>query len=530
MGTGKKKIEIEKIMKETSRMVTFSKRRKGLFKKAKELESMTGSRVASVVFSPTGRPYTCGDVNSAIKQHFSTTRCRELLTSDCGDINFAIKPHFASTRCMELLTSGLNSHDSDSDSDDVVFDVSLGSKSSSTPKRNGLRCWVEGSNPDSNDDESSQQIPSAFTDVNLIQEDEKFQLELRILNLEGEIASVRHKERSLDDKRREALNKILDIKGCIRVFSRVRPFLPTGITPRRCYVFAEVEPIIRSAFDGHNVCILAYGQTGTGKTYTMLVILTYFEGITESPGIIPRVLQELFNLSSLDGSSSFTFSISMLEVYLGSIRDLLAPRPSSQKYTASRWSLPYLVLPYKGGFEIDGLTEVEISNFTKEKWWYHKGRRVRSTSWTNVNETSSGSHCLTRISIYRYGDTLGGKPEATKLWMIDLGGSERLLKTGATGQTLDVGRAINLSLSALGDVIAAFRRKKGGVPYRNSKLAQVLKDALGDKSKVLMVVHVSPYEEDVGETTCSCTFAKRARAAECNRELSEAIFSFLCCL
>ncbi|KAK6804796.1 hypothetical protein RDI58_002580 [Solanum bulbocastanum] len=144
MGTGKKKIEIEKIIKETSRMVTFSKRRKGLFKKAKELESMTGSRVASVVFSPTGRPYTCGDVNSAIKQYFSSTRGRELLTSDCGDINFAIKPHFSNTRCMELLTSGLNSHDSDSDSDNVAFDGSLGSRSSSTPKRNGLRCWVEG--------------------------------------------------------------------------------------------------------------------------------------------------------------------------------------------------------------------------------------------------------------------------------------------------------------------------------------------------------------------------------------------------
>lgn len=73
---------------------------------------------------------------------------------------------------------------------------------------------------------------------------------------------------------------------------------------------------------------------------------------------------------------------------------------------------------------------------------------------------------LTRISIYRYGDTLGGKAEASKLWMVDLGGSERLLKTGATGQTLDEGRAINLSLSALGDVIAALRRKKGHVPYR----------------------------------------------------------------
>ncbi|XP_015079188.1 kinesin-like protein KIN-14U [Solanum pennellii] len=402
------------------------------------------------------------------------------------------------------------------------------------------------SNPDSKDDETSQEIPSTFTDVNVVQEDEKFQLEQMILNLEGEIASLRHKERSLDEKRREALNKILDIKGCIRVFSRVRPFSPTDkqrthqpisvesekivvrsggsrkefefdkVFPQESLqenVFAEVDPIIRSALDGHNVCILAYGQTGTGKTYTM-------EGITESPGIIPRVLQELFNLSSSDSSSSYTFSISMLEVYLGSIRDLLAPRPSSRKYTASRCNLN-IQTDSKGSVEIDGLTEVEISNFTKAKWWYHKGRRVRSTSWTNVNETSSRSHCLTRISIYRYGDTLGGKAEASKLWMVDLGGSERLLKTGATGQTLDEGRAINLSLSALGDVIAALRRKKGHVPYRNSKLTQVLKDSLGDKSKVLMVVHVSPYEEDVGETTCSCTFAKRARAAECNRELSE---------
>lgn len=403
-----------------------------------------------------------------------------------------------------------------------------------------------GSNPDSNDDEPSQEIPSTFTDVNVVQEDEKFQLEQRILNLEGEIVSLRHKERSLDEKGREALNKILDIKGCIRVFSRVRPFVPTDkqrthqpisvesekivvrsggsrkefefdkVFPQESIqenVFAEVEPIIRSALDGHNVCMLAYGQTGTGKTYTM-------EGTTESPGIIPRVLQELFHLSSLDSSISFTFSISMLEVYLGSIRDLLAPRPSSRKYTASRCNLN-IQTDSKGSVEIDGLTEVEISNFTKAKWWYHKGRRVRSTSWTNVNETSSRSHCLTRISIYRYGDALRGKAEASKLWMVDLGGSERLLKTGATGQTLDEGRAINLSLSALGDVVAALRRKRGHVPYRNSKLTQVLKDSLGDRSKVLMVVHVSPYEEDVGETTCSCTFAKRARAAECNRELSE---------
>lgn len=174
----------------------------------------------------------------------------------------------------------------------------------------------------------------------------------------------------------------------------------------------------------------------------------------------------------------------------------------------------------KGSVEIEGLTEVQISNFTKASWWYNKGRRVRSTSWTNVNEASSRSHCLTRISIHRLGDTSGAKAAVSKLWMVDLGGSERLLKTGATGQTLDEGRAINLSLSALGDVIAALRRKKGHVPYRNSKLTQILRDSLGDRSKVMMFVHASPHEEDVGETSCSFSFAKRARAVECIRELS----------
>ncbi|KAH0766572.1 hypothetical protein KY290_002516 [Solanum tuberosum] len=124
MGTGKKKIEIEKIIKETSRMVTFSKRRKGLFKKAKEFESMTDSRVASIVLSPTGRPYTCGDVDYAIKRHFSNSRC------------------------MELLMSDMNSRDSNSNSNFnsniVMYGETSGSKSSSTPKRNSLRNWVEG--------------------------------------------------------------------------------------------------------------------------------------------------------------------------------------------------------------------------------------------------------------------------------------------------------------------------------------------------------------------------------------------------
>lgn len=394
--------------------------------------------------------------------------------------------------------------------------------------------------------ESPKKLAGTFPEANVAPEHEKIRLEQNIKDLEGEIASLKTKEKSLNEKRRGALNKLLDIKGCIRVLCRIRPFLSTDRIPiqqpilvesdriviksgankkefgfdKVFYqdssqedVFAEVEPILRSALDGNNVCMLAYGQTGTGKTYTM-------DGTNETPGIIPRVLKSLFSLNSLDSSTSLTYSISMVEVYLGNLRDLLAPKPSGRIYAVSR-SNPTIQIDAKGLVEIEGLTEVPISNYTKANWWYAKGRRVRSTSWTNVNEASSRSHCLTRITIYNHGDATGGKAEVSKLWMVDLGGSERLLKTGAIGQTLDEGRAINLSLSALGDVIAALRRKKVHVPYRNSKLTQILRDSLGNGSKVVMLVHVSPKEEDVAETVCSVSFAKRARAVECTREHSE---------
>ncbi|XP_060966435.1 kinesin-like protein KIN-14U [Cannabis sativa] len=395
-------------------------------------------------------------------------------------------------------------------------------------------------------DSESPPLSTIHTDVSILPEYEKSGLLQSISDLEGEIEQLRLKHRLWNEKRREALNKILDIKGTIRVFSRVRPFLaverrkipePISIGTEKITVksagvkkefefdkvfpqevnqgdvFAEVEPILRSALDGYNVSVLAYGQTGTGKTFTM-------DGTNEQPGIIPRALKELFRQASLEGEN-LKVSMSMLEVYMGSLRDLLAPRPTSRVYEPVTRSNLNIQTDPKGGVEIEGLTEVQILDYAKAKWWYNKGKRARSTSWTNVNETSSRSHCLTRITIFRHGNGAGAKTELSKLWMVDLGGSERLLKTGASGLTLDEGRAINLSLSALGDVIAALRRKRGHVPYRNSKLTQILKDSLGDASKVLMLVHVSPCEEDVGETICSLCFAKRARAVEYNREQVE---------
>ncbi|KAJ3669543.1 hypothetical protein LUZ60_011493 [Juncus effusus] len=358
------------------------------------------------------------------------------------------------------------------------------------------------------------------------------------------LQELRSTRQILDEKRREALDKLLDIKGSIRVFCRIRPFTAaeswrksspistesekininsvgskkefivdrvfTETTPQ-VDVYKEIEPIIKSAFDGHNVCVLAYGQTGTGKTYTM-------EGVRGNLGIVPRSIEELFNKISQEKSENYTLNLSMLEVYLGNLRDLLAPKQhSSRSFNLTLKSNINIMAKSSGSVEIEGLTDIEISNFKQAIHWYNKGRKARSTSWTNVNETSSRSHCLTRI-IIREGTK--GKI-VSKIWLVDLGGSERLLKTGATGHTLDEGKSINLSLSAFGDVISALKQKRHHVPYRNSKLTQALSDSLGEGSRVVMVVHVSPSQNDLLETVCSLTFARRVRSIESNKELSE---------
>ncbi|XP_031496783.1 kinesin-like protein KIN-14U isoform X1 [Nymphaea colorata] len=386
---------------------------------------------------------------------------------------------------------------------------------------------------------------AVFTNVALVPEYERKELEETISKLEGEAEDLRSQLRHLDAKRRDALSRLLDLKGSIRVFCRIRPFLqaekrskPALISPRsekiwvqgikkkefvfdRVFshqasqedVFVEVEPILKSALDGHNVCIFAYGQTGTGKTFTM-------EGTSDCPGIVPRAIKTLLHQASIDKAAAFKFSLSMVEVYMGNLKDLLGHKPSTRMVDSSCFSRSSLNMQTDahGAVEIDGLTELTVTDFAQANKNYVMGRKARSTCWTNANEASSRSHCLTRLTIIRHE---GKKAISSKLWMVDLGGSERLLKTKATGQTLDEGRAINLSLSALGDVICALRRKRNHVPYRNSKLTQVLKDSLGLDSKALMVIHISPKEDDINETICSMNFGQRARSIECHKECPE---------
>ncbi|XP_057865752.2 uncharacterized protein LOC131073361 isoform X1 [Cryptomeria japonica] len=374
---------------------------------------------------------------------------------------------------------------------------------------------------------------------------ENCDLEAAILKLEDELAALKAHLGQLDSKRREALNKLLDLKGSIRVFCRVKPFL---LSDEQAYpgplvvsdsdklviklaggktreynfdkvflpgasqdeIFTEVEPIIKSALDGHNVCIFAYGQTGTGKTFTM-------EGKPDCPGIVPHTIQELFRHASQDRTVDFTFTFSMLEVYMGNVRDLLGSR--TKKAADHMPKCLSIQMDAKGAVEIENLREFVIANASQASKLYRKGSRARSTSWTNANESSSRSHCLIRISI-SCSSSPDRNRDTSKLWMVDLGGSERLLKTQSTGHTMEEGKAINMSLSALGDVISALQKKQAHVPYRNSKLTQILRDSVGEDSRLLMLVHISPKEDDLPETICSLGFATRVRGIHLGWEQS----------
>ncbi|XP_042479638.1 kinesin-like protein KIN-14B isoform X2 [Macadamia integrifolia] len=261
--------------------------------------------------------------------------------------------------------------------------------------------------------------------------------------------------------------------------------------------------------DGYNVCIFAYGQTGTGKTFTM-------EGKPDCPGIVPRAIDELFK-QAVDSNHSFLFTFSMLEIYMGNLRDLLVPQMT--KPTDRFTKCLSIVTDPKGGIEIDNVVAIGVNDFNQAMKLYRLGSQSRSTASTNANINSSRSHSLIRISL-TCSDAPSRQKETNKMWMIDLGGSERLLKTKAWGRRLEEGKAINLSLSALGDVISALQKGKPHVPYRNSKLTQVLRDSLGEDSKTLMVVHISPKEEDLCESVCSLGFATRVRSIHLGNKAS----------
>ncbi|KAG5235708.1 kinesin protein [Salix suchowensis] len=254
-------------------------------------------------------------------------------------------------------------------------------------------------------------------------------------------------------------------------------------------VFEDTASFASSVLDGYNVCIFAYGQTGTGKTFTM-------EGTDDDRG----EREKLFR---------YDVSVSVLEVYNEQIQDLLVS-DSQPGVAAKRLEIRQAG---EGLHHVPGLVEANVHNMSEVWEVLQTGSNARAVGSTNANEHSSRSHCIHCVMV-KGENLLNGECTKSKLWLVDLAGSERIAKTEVQGERLKETQNINKSLSALGDVISALATKSPHIPFRNSKLTHLLQDSLGGDSKTLMFVQISPNENDLGETICSLNFASRVRGIE----------------
>ncbi|XP_026769427.1 kinesin-like protein KIFC3 isoform X3 [Pangasianodon hypophthalmus] len=289
----------------------------------------------------------------------------------------------------------------------------------------------------------------------------------------------------------------LSSKGKLMTFDMDKVFPPQAT---QAEVFQEVQSLVTSCIDGYNVCIFAYGQTGSGKTYTM-------EGIPQDPGINQRALRLLFSeVSEKMPDWHYTITVSMVEIYNETLRNLLGDNPSEK--------LDIKLCPDGSGqLYVPGLTEFTVESVEDINKVFELGHMNRATACTNLNEHSSRSHALLIVNVAGFNSSTGHRTSG-KLNLVDLAGSERISKSGAEGSRLREAQCINKSLSALGDVINALRSRHSHVPFRNSRLTYLLQDSLSGDSKTLMLVQVSPLESNIIESVCSLKFAQRVRTVE----------------
>ncbi|XP_071687055.1 kinesin-like protein KIN-14I [Rutidosis leptorrhynchoides] len=366
----------------------------------------------------------------------------------------------------------------------------------------------------------------------------KFHEEIQKLGLHVHgLASAASGYHRVLEENRKLYNQVQDLKGNIRVYCRVRPgrldlksvvnTIEEGMitinTPAKygkgcrsfnfnkvfgpsatqAEVFADTRPLIRSVLDGYNVCIFAYGQTGSGKTHTM----TGPKNLTEnSQGVNYRALRDLFLLAEQRKDTLlYEVSVQMIEIYNEQVRDLLDTEGLNKRLEIRNNS--------QNGFNVPDASLVHVVSMHDVIHLMNLGERNRAVGATAINDRSSRSHsCLT---VHVQGrDLTSGAVLRGCMHLVDLAGSERVDKSEATGDRLKEAQHINKSLSALGDVISSLAQKNSHVPYRNSKLTQLLQDSLGGQAKTLMFVHISPELNAVGETLSTLKFAERVASVE----------------
>ncbi|RPB21587.1 kinesin-domain-containing protein [Terfezia boudieri ATCC MYA-4762] len=265
-----------------------------------------------------------------------------------------------------------------------------------------------------------------------------------------------------------------------------------------------VDPILKEMLDGYNCTIFAYGQTGTGKTYTMSGDMTESHGsYSETAGIIPRVLYNLFN--KLEGGES-TVKCSFLELYNEELRDLLSIDETVQVKIFDDSSKKKAII-------IQGMEETYIKSAEEGSRLLQNGSYKRQVAATKCNDLSSRSHTVFTITVHV--KVLGDDGEEIlrtgKLNLVDLAGSENVGRSGAENKRAREAGMINQSLLTLGRVINALVDKASHVPYRESKLTRLLQDSLGGQTKTCIIATVSPAKINLEETMSTLDYATRAK-------------------
>ncbi|KAK7233043.1 microtubule motor protein [Aureococcus anophagefferens] len=374
-------------------------------------------------------------------------------------------------------------------------------------------------------------------------------------------------------RRKELHNTLEDMKGRIRVYLRVRPLSTketeagaepacgragaTGVTVKRAdrkppqdkqhfefdrvfagdaeensqqTVFADVKSLVLSCVDGFNVCIFAYGQSGSGKTFTMAGAASIREAIDVETwnlaplaGIIPRSAVEVFRmLEERSALAAYEVELSMYELYRDSLRDLFAaPVRKGAKPVALNVKLAQF--SDSGLVQVEGGVTRRVQSLPDLVAALEAGLEGRSVAHTELNAESSRSHLIVTL-VLKSTNHRSGHVVCGKLTLVDLAGSERVEKSGVAGDKLKEAMSINKSLSAIGDVINALSSGQKHVPYRNHPLTMLMSDSIGGSAKTLMFVNASPADTHVSETVSSLTFGSRCKrvknASNANGEMA----------
>lgn len=307
------------------------------------------------------------------------------------------------------------------------------------------------------------------------------------------------------------------IRGLQQPFTFDRVFPPSTT---QAEIFANtVKPTVEGVLRGYNGCVLAYGQTGAGKSHTMMG--PQLTG--EQRGMIPRMVEYLFAHKPADHK----VTVGYMEIYNEKVRDLLGEGTD----------LKLQENPGGGGFQVKGLTEISIEHGASEVYAImQRGDRQRSTAATYMNVNSSRSHSVFLVDVW-------GPQTHSKLVLVDLAGSEKVAKTGARGSVLEEAANINRSLSSLGMVVNALaqasdtldssingvsndsaqdpqQRDSPHIPFRDSKLTRILQDSLAGNSRTSLIVHCSPSESQISESVSTLRFGSRAKHVKTTPKIS----------